>query len=44
MFGRDPVRDIGVKKIKDMPKLCVTAGNKKGQESVTAMIGGIMGF
>lgn len=27
-----------------MPKLCVTAGNKRGQGSVTAMIGGIMGF
>lgn len=32
------------KGIKDMPNLCVTAGNKKGQESVTAMIGGIMGY
>lgn len=44
MFCRDPVGDFAVKEIKDMPNLCVTAGNKKGQESVTAMIGGILGF
>lgn len=40
MFGRDPVRDLGVKYQRYVSQL----GIKKGQESVTAMIGGIMGF